>query len=133
MKRAIRKHDGERLVTVGLFPLFGSPDATGFAPARIAPEVDFISVHLYPQAGRAHETVDLLKRYHVGFPVLIEETFPLNSGIADYQTFLEGSRRIAAGWLSFYWGVSDELGERDDPPERLAGDAIRVFRNFRPQ
>jgi hypothetical protein len=133
MKRAIRKHDGERLVTVGLFPLFGSPDATGFAPARIAPEVDFISVHLYPQAGRAYETVDLLKKYHVGLPVLIEETFPLNGGIADYQTFLKGSRGIAAGWLSFYWGMSDELGEHDDPTERLAGDAIRVFRNFRPQ
>ena len=133
MKRAIREHDGERLVTVGLFPLFGSSDATGFAPRRIAPEVDFISVHLYPQAGRTDETVDLLKQYDVGLPVLIEETFPLNSGIADYETFLEGSRRIAAGWLSFYWGMSDELGKSDDPTERLAGDAIRVFRKFRPQ
>jgi hypothetical protein len=56
MKRAIRTHDRERLITVGLFPIFGSPEASGFAPRRIAPEVDFISVHFYPEAGRVEQT-----------------------------------------------------------------------------
>jgi hypothetical protein len=133
MKRAIRAHDGQRLITVGLFPLFGLPDASGFAPRRIAPEVDFISVHLYPQAGRVEETLELLEAYDVGLPILIEETFPLNSGIAEYRSFLDGSRATADGWLSFYWGeTAEDLAQRDGPRAGLVRAAIDVFVEFRP-
>lgn len=107
MKAAIRKHDKQRLITVGLFPVSGSADATGFAPKRISSQVDFISVHLYPEAGRVRESLELLKQYQVGLPILIEETFPLNCGTDDYDQFLRGSRDIADGWLSFYWGDSE--------------------------
>ena len=133
MKRAIRTHDRERLITVGLFPLFGLPDASGFAPRRIAPEVDFISVHLYPEAGRVDETLDLLEGYDVGLPILIEETFPLNSGIDEYRSFLNGSRATADGWLSFYWGeTAEDLAQRDGPRAGLVREAIEVFAEFRP-
>jgi hypothetical protein len=133
MKRAIRAHDGQRLITVGLFPLFGLPDASGFAPRRIAPEVDFISVHLYPQAGRVEETLELLEAYDVGLPILIEETFPLNSGIAEYRSFLDGSCATADGWLSFYWGeTAEDLAQRDGPRAGLVRAAIDVFVEFRP-
>lgn len=134
MKQAIRTHDRQRLITVGMFPLFGLPDATGFAPRRVAREVDFISVHLYPQTGRIGDTLEILKEYDVGLPILIEETFPLNSGIDEYRSFLDGSREIADGWLSFYWGeTAEELGERDEPTAGLVRDAIYVFEEFRPQ
>jgi hypothetical protein len=117
MKRAIRTHDRQRLITVGMFPLLGSVDASGFSPRRMAAEVDFIAVHLYPQAGRVREAVDLLKRYDVGLPILIEETFPISCGLTEYRSFLESSRDIADGWVSFYWGESaEELRERDEPP-----------------
>lgn len=133
MKRAIGTHDRERLVTVGLFPLFGLVDASGFDPRRIASEVDFISVHMYPRAGRVEEALDLLRVYDVGLPLLIEETFPLNSGIDDYRSFLAGSREIADGWLSFYWGESaDKLRERDEPKARLVSAATAVFEELRP-
>lgn len=134
MKQAIRAHDPQRLITVGQFPLLNLADATGFAPKRIASEVDFISVHIYPQDGRVQEALDLLKEYDVGLPILIEETFPLSSGIEEYRQFLDGSRKTAAGWLSFYWGEPPEaLMERSEPAARLVIDAIQEFKEFRPQ
>jgi hypothetical protein len=128
MTRAIRAHDRQRLITVGVFPLFGVPDASGFAPRRIAQEVDFIAVHLYPEAGRVDETLRLLAAYDAGTPVLIEEVFPLNGGIDDYRKFLEGSRAIADGWVSFYWGEPAQ----DEPRAGLVRAALAAFEDFGP-
>jgi len=30
--------------------------------------------------------------------------FPLNCPLGDLAQFIDGSRPIAAGWISFYWG-----------------------------
>ena len=51
---AIRKHDQRHLVTVGLVPWsLDRPGLTsGFVPKEIAPELDFIAVHLYPENGQ---------------------------------------------------------------------------------
>jgi hypothetical protein len=131
MKQAIRAHDRQRLITVGMFPLLGSVDGSGFAPKRVAAEVDFIGVHLYPQAGRAREALDLLEGYDVGLPILVEETFPIGIELAEYRSFLESSRETADGWISFYWGESaEELGERDEPTAGLVLGATNVFKEF---
>jgi hypothetical protein len=134
MKRAIRTHDRQRPITVGMFPLLGSVDATGFSPRRLAAEVDFISVHLYPETGRSDETLELLEGYDVGLPILIEEILPLNIGLDEYRSFLDSSREIADGWVSFYWGETAEgLAARDEPGAGLVRDAILVFEAFRPR
>ena len=133
MKQAIRSHDPNRLVTVGMFPLFGSTDAAGFPPGRLATEVDFISVHLYPRAGRIDNDLALLRRYDVGLPVLIEETFPLSSGIGDYRAFLNASRALADGWLSFYWGETDDaLRARGGVRAGAVLEATKAFEDFAP-
>jgi hypothetical protein len=134
MKQAIRKHDRQRLITVGLFPLLGGVDATGFSPRRIAAEVDFISVHLYPEAGRVEESLELLQGYDVGLPILIEEIFPIAIGTEEYRRFLDASRAIAEGWLSFYWGESaEDLRNSDEPLAGLALDAIDALAELRPR
>jgi hypothetical protein len=134
MKQAVRTHDRQRLITVGLFPLLGLVEASGFSPRRVAAEVDFVSVHLYPEAGRVHEAMELLRKYDVGLPILIEETFPLNSGIDEYRSFLDGSGEIADGWISFYWGETEEdLHERNEPRAGLVLNSINVFEELRPQ
>ena len=104
MKQAIRMHDVQTPITVGMFPLLGSADASGFSAKRMAAELDFIAVHLYPRAGGVDETLEILRRYDVGLPIVIEEVFPLYSGLYDYRSFLERSRSTAEGWISFYWG-----------------------------
>lgn len=110
----IRRHDQRRLVTVGLVPWsLDRPGLTsGFVPDVIAPELDFLSVHLYPQAGGVNEALDTLAGFAVGKPLVIEETFPLSCSFDEMRTFLRTSRRHAAGWLSFYWGQTPAEGRR---------------------
>jgi len=104
--RAIRKHDSEHLITVGLVPWsLDRPGLTsGFVPDAIAPELDFISVHLYPERGKLDAAFETLRGFAVGKPVLIEGTFLLKCSAAEFDEFLEGSREHAGGWIGFYWG-----------------------------
>jgi hypothetical protein len=133
MKQAIRSRDPQRLITVGMFPLLGSVDASGFSPGRIAAEVDFISPHFYPEAGRIDESLALLEKYDVGLPILIEEIFPIYCSLDEYRSFLENSREIAEGWTSFYWGeTKEDLRERDELLAGIVLGAINVFEEFRP-
>ena len=133
MKQAIRMHDRKTPITVGMFPLLGSPDASGFSPKRMAAEVDFVAVHLYPRSGRSDETLELLKQYDVGLPLVIEEVFPIDIGLDEYRGFLESSRAAADGWISFYWGeTDDDLRKRNEPLAALVLGATDVFEELRP-
>jgi hypothetical protein len=108
--RAIRKHDERHLITVGLVDWsLDRPGLTsGFVPEKVAPLLDFLSVHIYPEAGKVAEALETLKGFVVGKPVVIEETFPLRCSVPDFREFLEGSKRWAAGWIGFYWGTTRE-------------------------
>jgi len=110
LSAAIRKHDRQHLITVGLVPwsLPRKGLTSGFEPERIAPELDFISVHLYPERGKVAETTETLKGFCVGKPVVIEETFPLKCSMDELGRFIEESREYACGWLGFYWGKTPE-------------------------
>jgi hypothetical protein len=109
---AIRKHDRRHLITVGLVDWsLDRPGLTsGFVPAKIAPEVDFLCVHLYPEKGKVDEALKTLAGFSAGKPVIIEEMFPLKCSIEELGRFVEGSRKVACGWIGFYWGK---------PPEEL--------------
>jgi len=103
---AIRKHDRRHLITVGLVPWsLDRPGLTsGFVPGKIAGELDFLSVHIYPQRGKVGEALATLRGFAVGKPLVIEETFPLRCGIKELAEFLDRSGGIACGWIGFYWG-----------------------------
>jgi hypothetical protein len=109
---AIRKQDNRHLITVGLVDWsLDRPGLTsGFVPAKIADDLDFISVHLYPQKGKVNEALATLACFDVSKPVLIEEMFPLSSSSKELEDFIERSKEHAAGWIGFYWGT---------PPEEL--------------
>jgi hypothetical protein len=125
MREAIRRHDKEALITVGQFPLFASVDAAGFAPSRVAREVDYLSVHLYPESGAVDRMLGLLRDYAAwGRPVVIEETFPLRSSLEEYRSFLMQSRQVAGGWLTFYWGQPQELASSSDRAKQAANLAV---------
>lgn len=107
---AVRQVDSRRLITVGLVDWsLDRPGLTsGFVPKEIAGELDFLCVHLYPQAGKVDEALETLAGFDVGKPVVIEETFLLKCSPPELDDFLERSQRHAAGWIGFYWGKTPE-------------------------
>jgi hypothetical protein len=109
---AVRKRDPRHLVTVGLVPWsLDRPGLTsGFIPDRIAGDLDFIAVHLYPESGKIEEAIETLKGFaEVQKPVVIEEIFPLRCSAAELSSFIDESKQHATGWIGFYWGqTADE-------------------------
>jgi len=107
---AIRKHDKRHLITVGLVDWsLDRPGLTsGFVPDKIAADLDFICVHLYPERGKLDEALKTLKGFAVGKPVVIEETFPLRCSMEEFGQFIDKSKKHAAGWIGFYWGKPPE-------------------------
>jgi hypothetical protein len=107
---AIRQHDPERLVTVGLVPWsLDRPGLTsGYVPEKIVGDLDFIAVHLYPEKDNLEQDLATLRGFAVGKPVVIEETFPLKCSPEELEQFLDKSRETAAGWIGFYWGQTPE-------------------------
>ncbi len=104
---AIREVDEKHLITIGLVDWsLDRPGLTsGFVPEKIAPELDFLCIHLYPQKGKFDEDLETLKGFSkVGKPVVIEETFPLKAPLEEFEKFLFASREHAHGWVGFYWG-----------------------------
>ncbi|MFO0851226.1 MAG: hypothetical protein U0871_22120 [Gemmataceae bacterium] len=119
---AIRRADDRHLITVGLVDWsLDRPGLTsGFVPKEVAGDLDFVSVHLYPEAGRLDRAMDTLKGFAVGKPVVVEETFPLKCSPADLAGFIGRAGPHAAGWISFYWGKPPEELRRS----KAIGDAI---------
>jgi len=104
---AIREVDRRHLVTVGLVDWsLDRPGLTsGFVPTKVAEDLDFLCIHLYPENGKLDEQLATLKGFaDVGKPVVIEETFPLKCSPPQMIEFLNRSRDHASGWISFYWG-----------------------------
>jgi hypothetical protein len=104
--------DERHLITVGLvdWSLDRKGLTSGFVPERIVADLDFLSVHLYPEAAKLDEGLRTLKGFSVGKPVVVEETFPLKCSPKELDGFIAQSGKRAAGWISFYWGK---------PPEEL--------------
>ncbi len=109
---AIRQVDPRHLITVGLvdWSLDGPGLTSGFVPEKVAPELDFLCVHLYPESGKLDAALATLKGFAVGKPVVVEETFPLKCSPQELDEFIDRAGTLAAGWFSFYWGKPvDEL------------------------
>ena len=111
LTKAIRKHDPKHLITVGLFLVNDQADhlPIGTTPEQLAPEVDFLSVHIYPRQDAIPTALNVLKRLSiVRKPVVIEETAPLHCSVPCLQQFVENSKACASGWMLFYWGKTPQ-------------------------
>src|SRR5262245_29211207 len=89
---AIHRHDKGHLVTVGLVDWsLDRPGLTsGFVPEKIAGDLDFLCVHLYPQKGKVAEALKTLEGFSIGKPVVIEETFILFAPMEEFEKFIDG-------------------------------------------
>jgi neutral ceramidase len=124
---AIRKHDSKHMITVGVIPWAHVwPNAKPFFYSKeVGENLDFASVHFYPKKGQVEKALKALAVYDVGKPLVVEEMFPLSCGIEELDAFIDGSRDITDGWISFYWGKSIEdysQGELD-----IAGAIIKSW------
>ena len=137
---AIRAHDSERLITAGLLPWTEEwGHLSGFVLNQIAPEVDFIAVHIYPEAGKPDAAITVLKKFAVGKPVVIEETFNLRCSIEELRQFMLDSRGLAAGWIGHYGGQSPAEFEQLQQQGRLTMSQafmrnwLELFQTIRPE
>lgn len=137
---AIRRYDQQTLITVGLLPWDQNwKFLSGFIPEKIAPELDFISVHIYPDAKKPDEAIEGLAKFAVGKPIVIEETFPLSCGPGQLEKFLFDSRKYATGWIGHYDGQTiEELDalERDKKitlAQSIYQSWLRLFVKLKPQ
>jgi len=103
---AVRQQDARHLITVGEIPwalYFPGAQPLFHAPA-VGGNLDFVSVHFYPKKSEVDQALTALAVYDVGKPIVIEEIYPLNCPTEDLAQFIDRSKPIAAGWISFYWG-----------------------------
>jgi glycerophosphoryl diester phosphodiesterase len=134
---AIRKHDKRHLITVGLVPWsLDRPGMTsGFVPEKIAEDLDFIAMHIYPEKGKVAEAIETVKGFAaVGKPVVIEETFVLKCGADELGEFIDRSREHATGWIGFYWGSTpEEIFPAKTIPEAFTLSWLELFQKKRSQ
>lgn len=141
MRMAIREHDRLHLITVGLLPwLPGWKHLSGFEPEKVAPEVDFLSVHIYPDSKKLPEAMESLGHFVVrDKPLVIEETFNLTCRPAELAQSLEASRSSAVGWLGLYDGSTIEEYEAAKRSGSLTAqqaaylEFLRLFVRMRPK
>jgi Cellulase (glycosyl hydrolase family 5) len=136
LSAAIRKRDPDALVTVGLVDWsLDRPRKlySGFAPAKIAADLDFLCVHVYPERGKVDDALATLRAFSVGKPLVIEETFPLKCGPGDFDRFFAGSKLSAAGWVGFYWGKTvDECRASNEIGDKIMLSWLEWFKQNRP-
>jgi hypothetical protein len=112
MRGAIRGCDTNTLITVGMLPWSEKWHfLSGFDPKVCKDQLDFISVHIYPETKLPNEAIECARQCAVNKPLVIEETFPLSCGSPQLEKFLFDSREYATGWMGHYDG--DSIAEID--------------------
>jgi hypothetical protein len=127
---AIRKVDTKHLITVGLvhWSLDRKGLTSGFVPDKIAENLDFLCVHLYPETNKIDDALETLKGFSIGKPVMVEETFPLKCSPKELDEFISQAGPLAAGWVSFYWGTTpDELQKTNTIGAAIQRDWLERF------
>lgn len=133
---AIRQHDRRHMVTLGLVPWsLDKPGLTsGFVPAKCCEELDFVAVHLYPESKKLSESLDTLKGFAIGKPVIVEEVFPLGCSAEDLGKFMDDARPHCAGWIGFYWGKTQaEYEQGTTIADAITAAWLKLFVAKRPE
>ena len=122
------------MIKLGVIPwayhFFPKANEPFFYSKEVGGNLDFTSVHFYPKKGEVDKALAALVVYDVGKPLVVEETFPLKCSAEELDVFIDGSRKIAEGWISFYWGKTiDEYAAEDlDLPAAITKKWLEHFR-----
>jgi hypothetical protein len=129
MVRAIKKHDREHLVTVGVIPwaqVWPGAKPVFYSPAALE-HFDFVSVHFYPKSGEVDKALKALAVYDLGKPLVVEEIFPLSCSLDEMNQFIDGSAGTVDGWISHYFGRSIQQHAEGAEP---SGPAVAKFLEY---
>lgn len=127
---AIHEHDKRHLITVGAIPWAHVWENANplFYSETVSENLDFVSVHFYPKSGKVEKALHALAQYDLGKPLVIEEMFPLSCSLDEMDSFIDGSRDIAEGWISFYWGKTiDEYANDQDIQSAIIQEWLEYF------
>lgn len=127
---AIRAVDDRHMITVGVIPwahVFPGAKPLFHGP-KVGDPLDFVSVHFYPKAGEVDKALAALRVYEIGKPLVVEEMFPLACSGEELLEFVDGSRAIADGWVSFYWGRT--IQECEAQPDMASAITAAWLRQF---
>jgi len=131
---AIRTQDKKTLVTVGVISLaytfYPGASKPPFYTGGVGEKLDFVSVHFYPKKGDVPKALAALARYDVGKPIVIEETFTLRCGVKDLDAFIDGSAKIADGWIGHYFGRTIEEYANDKSIPSKTATTIKAFLTY---
>jgi hypothetical protein len=128
---AIRKHDRRHLISVGMLP--DADGKSGFAQKVVAPELDFLCLHIYPDRKKLADDLKTVESFAVGKPLIIEETFPINCSAEELRKFIGDSSKYACGWIGFYWGKTPaQLRESKDIGDALMLAWLEMFQKAKP-
>ena len=133
---AIRKHDTRHMITVGVIPwVHEFPKARPlFYSQQVGAPLDFAAVHFYPKKDAVDKALTALAAYEVGKPLVVEEMAPLNCSLEEMDAFVDRSRDIADGYVSFYWGKTiEQYAQQDDLTSSIIATWLRYFRTKAPQ
>ena len=137
MVAAIRKQDREHMVTVGAIPwaLTWTNAKPLFYSREVSKNLDFVSLHLYPQKGEVGKALTALAVYDIGKPIVIEEMFPLSCAVAELDHFIDGSKPLAVGWIGFYWGktISEYKQSKAGIAEAITLEWLEYFARKTPE
>lgn len=130
LSQAIRAEDPDRLITIGLvdWSLEGMDQHSGFTPHEMLPLLDFLCAHVYPADGEVAVAVETVRRFCLGKPLVLDETFPLRCDVQQIDQFLTAVRELASGFMGFY---TDQVAEPVTPHHhernQLMRDWLAVF------
>lgn len=129
LTEAIRSEDDRHLITLGAIPwALTFPKAKPqFYSERVSENLDFVSVHFYPESGKVEQAVEALKVYDLGKPLVIEEMFPLRCSVEELDSFIDATREVADGYIGFYWGATVEDYKKEGG---MAGALISGWINY---
>jgi hypothetical protein len=136
---AIKGQDDRHMITVGVIPwahhFFPNANQPIFYSKETGGNLDFTSVHFYPEKGEVSKALAALAVYDVGKPLVIEETFPLKCSVQELGAFIDGSRKFADGWISFYWGktIAEFAAEDLNLPGAITKNWLEHFRAKAPE
>ncbi len=129
MVSAIRKHDADHLITVGVIPwaqVFPGAKPLFYSP-EVARHLDFVSVHFYPKSGEVKKAVDALAVYDIGKPLVVEEVFPLSCSLEELDQFIQQTDDRVDGWISHYFGRTIQEHRQGAEP---AGESVAKFLEY---
>ncbi len=135
LSAAIREVDQRHLITVGVIPwALTFPGAKPlFYSAEVGGPLDFVSVHFYPRHDAVEQALTALQAYEIGKPLVVEEIFPLHAGIEQTATFIERGSEWVDGWISFYWGTTQqEAAAREDLQGAIQAKWLAWFEEHAP-